>query len=419
VESVFPDWFFALLSLCQTTHIKFPDNSVIEKSRFASMGSACTFPVLGLLCWSIILASRDEFLSTSDKVCFSHIVDSLSNEKFGIGVFGDDLIVPQYLVDTVVKNLSIFGFVVNIDKSFTSGSFFESCGVDVLKTYPVTPVKLSATSDEYLTWISTSQSISKLGFWLASDFMVKFTHRKVKRSFPFVQFPYGTRSSDYVCTPVRQKELADLPCLSYRNITVPVLKKKPNFHTPSQEAIFFAGLSGSRDPERQTRKYDSSYVARRIPLPLVNLNGSVHFIHRHAIEYVEVVFDCQKDYITFSCFADPLPFGFDPSATPAVPVFVHRQRLSTLLKNDSFSPTNRAFISHLKHSFNSLKARLEDNACYDVGSRSIIGNARFHPRTVNIIGMDLYHNLEDYRCQRGHSSLIFLSLICPPDIVAH
>jgi hypothetical protein len=52
-------------------------------------------------------------------------------------VYGDDLIVPSDTAKLVIDTLAWVGFKVNSDKSFTDGSFRESCGGDYLRGEPV------------------------------------------------------------------------------------------------------------------------------------------------------------------------------------------------------------------------------------------------------------------------------------------
>lgn len=52
--------------------------------------------------------------------------------KGNLAVFGDDIIVPRTAAPLLIDNLELFGFKVNSEKTFISGPFRESCGVDCL-----------------------------------------------------------------------------------------------------------------------------------------------------------------------------------------------------------------------------------------------------------------------------------------------
>jgi len=53
------------------------------------------------------------------------------------GVFGDDIICPTEFYDDVVATLELINARVNLDKSFSQGSFRESCGFDWFRGHPV------------------------------------------------------------------------------------------------------------------------------------------------------------------------------------------------------------------------------------------------------------------------------------------
>ena len=57
-------------------------------------------------------------------------------------VYGDDIIIPQAKVSLVSQVLSIFGHSVNYEKSFTEGTFFESCGIYAYCGVDITPLKI-------------------------------------------------------------------------------------------------------------------------------------------------------------------------------------------------------------------------------------------------------------------------------------
>jgi hypothetical protein len=56
-----------------------------------------------------------------------------------LGVYGDDIIVPQLIVQEVISTLEEFGFTINKEKSFVDGRFFESCGGHYFDGVDVTP----------------------------------------------------------------------------------------------------------------------------------------------------------------------------------------------------------------------------------------------------------------------------------------
>jgi hypothetical protein len=110
---------------------KLPELSELRK--FSTMGNACTFPVesLGFLC--VALAS----VLTTRKLAFTpRNIYRLSGE---VAVFGDDIIIPDDSRELFVKALEVLHFKVNSTKSFWTGRFRESCGVDSFGGAVVTP----------------------------------------------------------------------------------------------------------------------------------------------------------------------------------------------------------------------------------------------------------------------------------------
>lgn len=108
-----------------------------QLEKVSSMGNGYTFPLESLI-----------FYVACDVAC------DISNSRKDICVFGDDLIVPQESVPTLLEILNLFGFSVNSDKSFWSGSFYESCGHDFFNGKNVRPFflkkKVATIPDLYI-----------------------------------------------------------------------------------------------------------------------------------------------------------------------------------------------------------------------------------------------------------------------------
>ena len=102
----------------------------LKINKFAPMGSACCFPVECLIFAGICLASAAK---NSD-------LGRYSIDQFR--VYGDDIICPAVLADGIMADLTLMGFTVNSDKSYVSGDYRESCGMDAWRGFDVTPLKL-------------------------------------------------------------------------------------------------------------------------------------------------------------------------------------------------------------------------------------------------------------------------------------
>lgn len=93
--------------------------------KFSSMGNSFTFELESLIFWAIASASCEE----------------VGADGLKVGIYGDDIIVPQSVDALLRENLTLLGFTVNADKSFGAGSvFFESCGKHYHSLEDVTPV---------------------------------------------------------------------------------------------------------------------------------------------------------------------------------------------------------------------------------------------------------------------------------------
>lgn len=93
-----------------------------EYNMLSSMGNGFTFELETAVFFAIALACGCDIGET--------------------WVYGDDIIIPQTRVPLVSSVLSVFGHSVNAEKSFTEGTFFESCGVYTFTGIDVTPLKI-------------------------------------------------------------------------------------------------------------------------------------------------------------------------------------------------------------------------------------------------------------------------------------
>lgn len=97
-----------------------------ELNKFSAMGNGFTFELETLLFYCLGLAVKKIFGRKRD------IVSS----------FGDDIIVSNHLSSHLIRTLVFSGFSVNTDKTFLTGSFFESCGEDYMLGCRVRPIYL-------------------------------------------------------------------------------------------------------------------------------------------------------------------------------------------------------------------------------------------------------------------------------------
>jgi hypothetical protein len=97
------------------------------------MGNACTFPVQSILFLSIAIAA---VLTQRNKRATLGSVKALAGE---VSIFGDDIVIPVDSRELFVEALEVLDFKVNAHKSYWTGRFRESCGVDAFRGVDVTP----------------------------------------------------------------------------------------------------------------------------------------------------------------------------------------------------------------------------------------------------------------------------------------
>lgn len=111
-----PIYRYLFATRSSSTHIF---GHLVRFDKFAPMGSALCFPIECYLFASIVeLAYRIQY----DQPSQGHLS--------GVSIYGDDIICPAMVYHLVVDILCSLGFKVNTSKSYSSGAYYESCGVE-------------------------------------------------------------------------------------------------------------------------------------------------------------------------------------------------------------------------------------------------------------------------------------------------
>jgi len=162
-----------LIDSCRSRYAKMPDGRIIGPLRkFASMGSALCFPVESMYFYTICVAAllRAHNLPVSERNAFF-----VSRQIY---VYGDDLVVPCGLASTVLDYLQRYNCKVNTSKSFYSGRFRESCGVDAFNGTLVSPVYINTVKPEdrrqvreILSWVATARHFEKKSYRMTSSLL--------------------------------------------------------------------------------------------------------------------------------------------------------------------------------------------------------------------------------------------------------
>jgi hypothetical protein len=141
----------------RTTHVELKTEGSQKRtahqlSMFAPMGDPLCFDVLSIVCWSLALSAIlikkydiKEFQRSTVMLVKKHAADV---SRKNLRVFGDDVAVSREYTSVVCDGLEAANLKVNRDKTFSAGSFRESCGMDAFKGVDVTPMRQRTSLEE-------------------------------------------------------------------------------------------------------------------------------------------------------------------------------------------------------------------------------------------------------------------------------
>jgi hypothetical protein len=176
VDQLLPlDWV-CLLNDLRSKYTIWPDGLARQNEKFSSMGNGFTFELESLLFYAICSAvARD------------------------VSVYGDDIILPSEDFEKAVKLLDFFGFEVNSSKSFSTGYFRESCGMEVFRGVAVSPVYLRSlpkTVDDVLKFHNRVSEFVGTDPWPRRDPWFRYL-MKIRRRVPCFLGPKGYGDGHY------------------------------------------------------------------------------------------------------------------------------------------------------------------------------------------------------------------------------
>lgn len=138
--------------------------------KFAPMGSACTFPVQSILFASFVALA----ICQSRGWRSSREIESAFSE---FRVFGDDIVIPGDSIEVLYKALDSAGLKVNEAKSYHTGLFRESCGMDAYAGVDITPTYIKhlyepSSPSSLKAVVDTSNNFFRSGLWHTSAFLL-------------------------------------------------------------------------------------------------------------------------------------------------------------------------------------------------------------------------------------------------------
>lgn len=147
-------------------------------AKFSSMGNGATFCIETLI--------------------FAALCHASGSRHFA--VYGDDIAIEPQFVDTLMRGLRFFGFSLNLDKSFTSGPFRESCGADWFEGKNVTPFYIRKWSGLKAQFCHNVNGLASVA--LPGQALWRFLLNIVKEmKLPLVPFSEDTMSGVFVDVP--------------------------------------------------------------------------------------------------------------------------------------------------------------------------------------------------------------------------
>lgn len=158
---------------CRSTGAALPNGvTVAPLAKFASMGSALCFPIEAMYFYAVCV---DVLIREADLPVTLKSIKRVSRD---IRVYGDDLIVPADKAVAISDGLQKYNCKVNANKSFWTGRFRESCGVDGYAGTEVTPLYLRHLrptgrheARQILSWVSLANAFRERGFERVSSLM--------------------------------------------------------------------------------------------------------------------------------------------------------------------------------------------------------------------------------------------------------
>ncbi len=135
------DWFDALMR-CRSEVGVLPNGIKHPFEKISSMGNGYTFELESLIFWALARS----------------VIDLRECEDRRLGVYGDDIVIHNSCAEELIGLLDYCGFKTNVDKTFVSGPFRESCGKHYFYGEDVTPFYCKEPLDTLPRkfWVSNS-----------------------------------------------------------------------------------------------------------------------------------------------------------------------------------------------------------------------------------------------------------------------
>lgn len=159
---------------CRSSHAELPGGRILHLKKFASMGSALCFPIESMyfytVCVGALLRIHGRPVTRKNALWAANLVT----------VYGDDIIVPDTDAAAIAGHLQKYYCKVNMSKSFWTGQFRESCGMDAFRGEPVTPTYIREVppcdrrdGSALVSWMASSNLFYQRGYWRTASALSK------------------------------------------------------------------------------------------------------------------------------------------------------------------------------------------------------------------------------------------------------
>lgn len=132
VRDLLPSEWYRFFSMTRSEVVLLPDGSRHTLEKISSMGNGFTFELESLIFWALSKAT----------------ISLMGVEDKRIGVIGDDIVVHHSAAQNLINCLAYCGFVTNVEKTWVSGPFRESCGKHWHYGFDVSPFFVKESLDD-------------------------------------------------------------------------------------------------------------------------------------------------------------------------------------------------------------------------------------------------------------------------------
>jgi len=151
VEEVIPGDWLTLMRAFRSSYGEI-NGSLHRYEKFSSMGNGYTFELESLIFYALALATCE------------HVGVDTSR----VSVYGDDVIIPVEAYDAYCSFSKDLGFTVNVEKSYSSTPFRESCGSFYWSGYDIKPIYLKGKLDDHRKTLRAANMVRILAHRRAS-----------------------------------------------------------------------------------------------------------------------------------------------------------------------------------------------------------------------------------------------------------